>query len=213
MTQSVSLSTSHGPGKLCFALKLRLKNVLSSAKVSLQVSRLEKKLDTCFENKEYYEAHQICRTLFYRLTASGKFDELLVLLEKGCLTLIQGNYHHPPPLSQYHFSVEQFGSAYDLSEAFAETLLKSGVPVTEQRLIAIAKVSHAMPPIEKYLSFEFFFIHILFFILIVFDKQSCSDSEGTSFSIGREHRGRKGQTSQVHRRLRQMVRSLLLLTN
>ncbi|KAF8385052.1 cee-1 [Pristionchus pacificus] len=95
-----------------------------------QVSRLEKKLDTCFENKEYYEAHQICRTLFYRLTASGKFDELLVLLEKGCLTLIQ---------------VEQFGSAYDLSEAFAETLLKSGVPVTEQRLIAIAKIVKGLP--------------------------------------------------------------------
>lgn len=95
-----------------------------------QVSRLEKKLDACFENKEYYEAHQICRTLFYRLTASGKFEELLTLLEKGCLTLIQ---------------VEEYGSAYDLSEAFAETLLKSGVPVTEQRLTSIAKIVKGLP--------------------------------------------------------------------
>ncbi|GMT04891.1 hypothetical protein PENTCL1PPCAC_27065, partial [Pristionchus entomophagus] len=95
-----------------------------------QVSRLEKKLDTCFENKEYYEAHQICRTLFYRLTASGKFEELLALLEKGCITLIQ---------------VKEYGSAYDLSEAFAETLLKSGVNVTEQRLLAIAKIVKGLP--------------------------------------------------------------------
>ncbi|GMT32743.1 hypothetical protein PFISCL1PPCAC_24040, partial [Pristionchus fissidentatus] len=96
-----------------------------------QVSRLEKKLDTCFENKEYYEAHQICRTLFYRLSASGKFEELLSLLEKGCLTLIQ---------------VGQFGSAYDLSEAFAETLMKSAFPVNEQRLTSIAKIVKGLPP-------------------------------------------------------------------
>ncbi|GMR31945.1 hypothetical protein PMAYCL1PPCAC_02140, partial [Pristionchus mayeri] len=96
----------------------------------LQVSRLEKKLDTCFENKEYYEAHQICRTLFYRLTAAGKFDELLTLLERGCLTLIQ---------------VGEYGSAYDLSEAYAETLLKSGVSVTKERITSIAKIVKGLP--------------------------------------------------------------------
>lgn len=52
-----------------------------------KVSRLEKKLSTCLANGEFYEAHQIYRTLYYRLADQQKYSELLELLYEGMVII------------------------------------------------------------------------------------------------------------------------------
>jgi hypothetical protein len=58
--------------------------------VPLQMSRLEQKLEACLARGDFYEAHQIYRTLFYRLSSQEKYDELVDLLHAGAMRLIQG---------------------------------------------------------------------------------------------------------------------------
>ncbi|VDN02259.1 unnamed protein product [Thelazia callipaeda] len=84
-----------------------------------QMYRIEKKLNLCLQNKDYYEAHQIYRTLYNRMSSKGEWRELLDMLYSGVLQFLEG---------------KESSSAIDLAELFAETLEKSKTPVTSDIL-------------------------------------------------------------------------------
>lgn len=54
------------------------------------MSRIEMKLESCFENGNYYEAHQIYRTLYNRMCNQEKWQELQDMLYNGALRLLSG---------------------------------------------------------------------------------------------------------------------------
>ena len=87
-------------------------------------SRLEKKLVTCLENKEYYEAHQVYRTLYSRMLAAKKYEELMTLLFEGANKLFAGFFINCYILILC-ILVEELQSAYDLVDLFATVLLQS----------------------------------------------------------------------------------------
>jgi len=76
------------------------------------VSRVLTKLDNSIEAGNYYEAHQMYRTLYFRYTAQRKYDECLDLLYNGSLKLVSKN---------------QDTSAADLGLLIVDTLEKRGV--------------------------------------------------------------------------------------
>ncbi|RCN28051.1 hypothetical protein ANCCAN_26211, partial [Ancylostoma caninum] len=53
-------------------------------------SRLEKKAQDCFDKGEFYEAHQVYRTMYFRMIQQEKFDELLDMLCSGSKKLARG---------------------------------------------------------------------------------------------------------------------------
>lgn len=75
------------------------------------VSRVLAKLDLSIEEGNYYEAHQMYRTLYFRYTLQRKYDECLELLHKGSIKLI---------------GKQQETSAADLGLLILDTLEKRG---------------------------------------------------------------------------------------
>lgn len=75
------------------------------------VGRVLAKLDSSIEAGNYYEAHQMYRTLYFRYTAQRKYDECLDLLFKGTMKLI---------------AKQQEASAADLGLLILDTLEKRG---------------------------------------------------------------------------------------
>ncbi|VDP13147.1 unnamed protein product [Heligmosomoides polygyrus] len=75
-----------------------------------QPSRLEKKAQDCIDKGEFYEAHQVYRTMYFRMVSQERYDDLLQILASGSKKLSEAK----EPLS-----------ALDLAELYAETLLKS----------------------------------------------------------------------------------------
>lgn len=75
------------------------------------ISRILSKLTNSLESGNYYEAHQMYRTLYFRYTAQQKFDECLNLLFKGTNEL---------------FEKKQETSAADLALLLIDTLQKRG---------------------------------------------------------------------------------------
>lgn len=57
------------------------------------VARVLAKLETSIESGNYYEAHQMYRTLYFRYLSQKKYDELLDLLYKGSMTLLTHEQH------------------------------------------------------------------------------------------------------------------------
>lgn len=86
-------------------------NAAPSERGQRGVSRVLAKLDSSIESGNYYEAHQMYRTLYFRYTAQQKFDECLELLYKGALKLI---------------SKQQETSGADLGLLLLDTLEKRG---------------------------------------------------------------------------------------
>ncbi|XP_052866227.1 Golgi to ER traffic protein 4 homolog [Anopheles cruzii] len=57
------------------------------------VSRVLEKLDASFKTKNFYEAHQMYHTLYFRYTAQAKHDDLLDLLYDGAVKMLDhGQY-------------------------------------------------------------------------------------------------------------------------
>ncbi|XP_055608798.1 Golgi to ER traffic protein 4 homolog [Uranotaenia lowii] len=75
------------------------------------VARVLAKLESSLESGNYYEAHQMYRTLYFRYLSQRKYDELLDLLYKGALTLL----NH-----------DQQTSGTDLGLLIVDTLEKAG---------------------------------------------------------------------------------------
>lgn len=76
---------------------------------SIMQNRLQQKLNDRFNNGDYYEAHQIYRTIYYRLIRENKYAEIYNLLYSGALRLFQKG---------------QQNSGSDLTILLADTLAK-----------------------------------------------------------------------------------------
>jgi hypothetical protein len=75
-------------------------------------SRLHDKLEQCKQNKDFYQAHQICRTIYVRLRSSTDDENILkFLFESAC----------------YFLEHNQSNSGYDLCKCYIETLNHSNL--------------------------------------------------------------------------------------
>ncbi|KAH0631960.1 hypothetical protein JD844_019904 [Phrynosoma platyrhinos] len=95
------------------------------------VQRVEGKLRASVEKGDYYEAHQMYRTLFFRYMSQGKHVEARELMYSGALLF---------------FSHNQQNSAADLSMLVLESLEKSDAKVTDELLENLAKIFSLMDP-------------------------------------------------------------------
>ncbi|RMC17680.1 hypothetical protein DUI87_05344 [Hirundo rustica rustica] len=95
------------------------------------VQRVEGKLRASVEKGDYYEAHQMYRTLFFRYMSQGKHAEARELMYSGALLF---------------FSHNQQNSAADLSMLVLESLEKSDAKVAEDLLENLAKLFSLMDP-------------------------------------------------------------------
>ncbi|VDK53018.1 unnamed protein product [Anisakis simplex] len=96
------------------------------------MNRLEKKLSSCLESGDYYEANQIYRTLYHRMSSQGKWHELQDLLYNGAIKLLD---------------VNEPTSAIDLAELFIESLQKSNMPVSSSLLDRFEQLFTRLPPL------------------------------------------------------------------
>lgn len=76
------------------------------------VSRVLAKLEASVESGNYYEAHQMYRTLYFRYSSQKRYDECLDLLYKGSVKFLNN---------------EQFSSGADLGMLVIDTLEKANV--------------------------------------------------------------------------------------
>lgn len=97
-----------------------------------KLSHFEKKILDCFEEKNYYEAHQVYRTVYYRLSAKQKWDELQDLLYNGAIRLIE---------------VNEPTSAMDLAELYIEVLTKGNISVSPGVLEKFEKLFSSLPSV------------------------------------------------------------------
>ncbi|KAL7979243.1 hypothetical protein Chor_015267 [Crotalus horridus] len=93
------------------------------------VQRVEGKLRASVEKGDYYEAHQMYRTLFFRYMSQGKHTEARELMYSGAVLF---------------FSHNQQNSAADLSMLVLESLEKSDAKVTDELLENLAKLFSLM---------------------------------------------------------------------
>lgn len=94
------------------------------------VERVLSKLKTSLENGNYYEAHQMYRTLYFRYTSQGKHELLEGMLYDGATTF---------------FTHQQTASAVDLAKLYVELLTTQGVPPVEQHFERISKLYSQIP--------------------------------------------------------------------
>lgn len=71
--------------------------------------RIIQKLNNLIESAEYYEAHQLYRTIYFRYLNTKRFKELESLLYDGALLLLKK---------------KQFNSGADLASLYIDTLNK-----------------------------------------------------------------------------------------
>lgn len=62
---------------------------MASLKSAQSSSRIVGKLDKLLAEENYYEAHQMYRTIYFRYLNSKRFDELQSLLLKGALIFLE----------------------------------------------------------------------------------------------------------------------------
>lgn len=102
-------------------------------------SRVERKLEQSLTEGNYYEAHQMYRTLYSRYSAQNKHVEVQKLMRKGAYLL---------------FSQNESGSAVDLSLLLLDSLETSKAPVTEELIVTIGdlhkKIGNSHPQQENF---------------------------------------------------------------
>ncbi|KAG1648783.1 Golgi to ER traffic protein 4 [Nymphon striatum] len=81
------------------------------------VDRILIKLQASVDSGNYYEAHQMYRTLYYRYSSRKKYAELLELLYGGATSLLQN---------------QQYESGADLSNLVVDVLTKSNTAVNNE---------------------------------------------------------------------------------
>ncbi|CAF1582124.1 unnamed protein product [Adineta ricciae] len=83
-------------------------------------TRLYTKLEQCKQNKDFYQAHQICRTVYVRLRSTNNDESILqFLFESAC----------------YFLEHNQSNSGYDLCKCYIETLNRSKITDLTDNLI------------------------------------------------------------------------------
>ncbi|CAK1596095.1 unnamed protein product [Parnassius mnemosyne] len=105
------------------------------------VNRVLDKLEASVNSGQYYEAHQMYRTLYFRYLSQKKYEDLLNLLYKGSTLLLQR---------------DQQGSGADLAILLIDVLTKSETKPCEEWMEKIAKLfelmSSGIPERETYLT-------------------------------------------------------------
>ncbi|XP_044731601.1 Golgi to ER traffic protein 4 homolog [Chrysoperla carnea] len=105
---------------------------MASAKNNVRgVSRVLTKLEASVSSGNYYEAHQMYRTLYFRYLGQKKYSEALDLLYNGAHILLQHG---------------QLGSGADLAILYVDVLIQSDTPVLEEIFERIAKLFAAIGP-------------------------------------------------------------------
>ncbi|KAK3739992.1 hypothetical protein RRG08_005264 [Elysia crispata] len=99
------------------------------AAVSRGVDRVLAKCEACINAGNYYEAHQMFRTVYFRYSGQQKFTEAADLLYRGALILMQHNQH---------------SSGADLSLLFLDVLNKSKSTVTDTTIGQISDLFEKM---------------------------------------------------------------------
>ena len=84
---------------------------MSAEPGSRGMNRVFSKIEACVSAGNYYEAHQMYRTLYFRHTAQKNYDDCLELIYRGALTLL---------------NKDQFTSGADLTLLIIDTLDKKG---------------------------------------------------------------------------------------
>ncbi|CAG2065214.1 unnamed protein product [Timema podura] len=84
------------------------------------VQRVLAKLDSSLKAGNYYEAHQMYRTLYFRYLAQKKYTDLLDLLFDGAIVLLQHN---------------QQASGADLAILLVAVLSKSGAVISDEYVL------------------------------------------------------------------------------
>ncbi|KAL4240916.1 Golgi to ER traffic protein 4 [Mactra antiquata] len=80
------------------------------------VQRVLAKCQKCIDSGNFYEAHQMYRTLYFRYSSAKKYNEAIELLHTGSKTLLQH---------------QQIGSGSDLALLLVDVLSNGKVPVTD----------------------------------------------------------------------------------
>lgn len=93
-------------------------------------ARVKAKLKMALEAGDYYEAHQMYRTLYFRLSSAQKFADLEPLLYEGALLFLRQG---------------QVGSGVDLTRAYLDVLIKGQVGVTESPCQRVAQLYALVP--------------------------------------------------------------------
>merc|ERR1712150_294390 len=88
-------------------------------------SRVLAKLQKSVDEGNYYEAHQMYRTLYFRYNAQSKYAEAVDLLYNGSLTLLNAN---------------QYSSGADLALLLIDTLEKSKTPPKDDIVAKVGKL-------------------------------------------------------------------------
>ncbi|KAK6170669.1 hypothetical protein SNE40_019004 [Patella caerulea] len=95
------------------------------------VERVLAKCQSCVDAGQFYEAHQMYRTLYFRYNSQQKYAEAINLLYTGASTLLQQNQHT---------------SGADLAMLLLEVLDKSAAPVNRENIDKIVKLFKIMDP-------------------------------------------------------------------
>ncbi|CAG5125253.1 unnamed protein product [Candidula unifasciata] len=102
-----------------------------ASSVSRGVDRVLAKCEACIKAGNFYEAHQMFRTVYFRYSGQQKYDEAADLLYRGALILLQH---------------KQYSSGADLSLLLLDVLSKSQTPVTSDTLNQITHLFEKMDP-------------------------------------------------------------------
>jgi len=92
--------------------------------------RVLSKLKASIENENYYEAHQMYRTLYFRYVSQKKFSELEGMLFDGAILL---------------FSHQETASGVDLAKLYVETLTQAEAGPEEARFQRLSKLYQLIP--------------------------------------------------------------------
>jgi len=88
------------------------------------------KLKASIENKNYYEAHQMYRTLYFRYVGQRKFEELEGMLYEGAVLL---------------FSHKEVSSGIDLAKLYVDVLTSSEAGAQDNRFNNLSKLYMLIP--------------------------------------------------------------------
>jgi len=94
------------------------------------IERVLSKLKTSIENENYYEAHQMYRTLYFRYIGQRKYEELQGMLFDGAVLL---------------FSHDQVASGTDLAKLYVDTLNEAEAGPEEIHFTRISKLYQLIP--------------------------------------------------------------------
>lgn len=96
------------------------------------IKKIFTKLENCINNGNYYEAHQMYRTIYFRYLGQKKYEDLIQLLYEGSKLLLKK---------------QQFTSGADLGILLIDVLIKSNTEPSEIYFDKLSELFHLMTPL------------------------------------------------------------------